>query len=60
MEGFSPRNIKYMRALAEAWPDEAIVQQAAAQIPWPQTSAPEWPNNGRLAGELAAGVGAVP
>jgi predicted nuclease of restriction endonuclease-like (RecB) superfamily len=23
-----------MRAFAEAWPDEAIVQQAAAQIPW--------------------------
>src|SRR6266403_716383 len=23
MQGFSPRNLKYMRALAEAWPDEA-------------------------------------
>jgi predicted nuclease of restriction endonuclease-like (RecB) superfamily len=34
MRGFSPRNLKYMRALAEAWPDEAIVQQAVAQIPW--------------------------
>ena len=34
MQGFSPRNLKYMRALAEAWPDEAIVQQSAAQIPW--------------------------
>jgi predicted nuclease of restriction endonuclease-like (RecB) superfamily len=34
MQGFSPRNIKYMRALAEAWPDEAIVQQLVAQIPW--------------------------
>jgi predicted nuclease of restriction endonuclease-like (RecB) superfamily len=34
MRGFSPRNLKYMRALAEAWPDEAIVQQAAAQLPW--------------------------
>ena len=32
--GFSPRNLKYMRAFAEAWPDESIVQQAAAQIPW--------------------------
>jgi len=32
--GFSPRNLKYMRALAEAWPDEPIVQQLAAQIPW--------------------------
>jgi predicted nuclease of restriction endonuclease-like (RecB) superfamily len=24
----------YMRAFADAWPDEAIVQQAAGQIPW--------------------------
>jgi len=23
-----------MRAFAEAWPDEALVQQAVAQIPW--------------------------
>jgi len=34
MQGFSPRNLNYMRTLAEAWPDEAIVQQAVAQIPW--------------------------
>lgn len=34
MQGLSPRNLKYMRALAEAWPDEPIVQQAVAQIPW--------------------------
>jgi predicted nuclease of restriction endonuclease-like (RecB) superfamily len=34
MQGFSTRNLKYMRALAEAWPDESIVQQAAAQLPW--------------------------
>lgn len=34
MQGFSPRNLKYMRALAEAWPDEAIVQQVVAQLPW--------------------------
>jgi hypothetical protein len=26
MKGFSPRNLKYMRAFAEAWPDEEIVQ----------------------------------
>jgi predicted nuclease of restriction endonuclease-like (RecB) superfamily len=32
--GFSPRNLKYMQALAEAWPDEQIVQQLAAQLPW--------------------------
>jgi len=32
--GFSPRNLKYMRALAAAWSEEAIVQRAAAQLPW--------------------------
>lgn len=31
--GFSPRNLKYMRALAEAWPDTAIVQ-GIALLPW--------------------------
>jgi predicted nuclease of restriction endonuclease-like (RecB) superfamily len=34
MKGFSARNLKYMRAFAEAWPDGEFVQQAAAQIPW--------------------------
>lgn len=34
MRGFSPRNLKYMRAFAEAWPDESIVQAVLAQLPW--------------------------
>lgn len=34
MKGFSPRNLKYMRAFAQAWPESEFVQQAAAQIPW--------------------------
>jgi predicted nuclease of restriction endonuclease-like (RecB) superfamily len=34
MKGFSPRNIKYMRKLAESYPDKTIVQQLVAQIPW--------------------------
>src|SRR5512146_1607560 len=34
MTGFSPRNLKYMRSFAEAYPDEAIVHQLGAQIPW--------------------------
>jgi predicted nuclease of restriction endonuclease-like (RecB) superfamily len=34
MKGFSLRNIKYMRALAESYADEEFVQQAVAQIPW--------------------------
>ena len=34
MKGFSVRNLRYARAFAEAWPDEQIVQQLVAQIPW--------------------------
>jgi predicted nuclease of restriction endonuclease-like (RecB) superfamily len=34
MKGFSPRNLKYMRSLAEAWPGGEFVQQLAAQLPW--------------------------
>lgn len=34
MRGFSPRNLKYMRAFAEAWPDETFVQGPLAQITW--------------------------
>ncbi|OKH85908.1 hypothetical protein EB75_08925 [Mycobacterium sp. ST-F2] len=35
-KGFSSRNLKYMRAFAAAWPDFAIVQRCAAQLPWRQ------------------------
>src|ERR1700733_14379662 len=34
VEGFSPRSLKYMRSFAEAWPEEPIVQQVAALLPW--------------------------
>nr|WP_295111873.1 DUF1016 N-terminal domain-containing protein [uncultured Caulobacter sp.] len=34
MKGFSPRNLKYMRSFAEAYPDAEFVQQAAAQLTW--------------------------
>jgi len=34
VRGFSTRNLKYMRSLAEAFPDEAFVQEALAQITW--------------------------
>jgi predicted nuclease of restriction endonuclease-like (RecB) superfamily len=34
MRGFSPRNLKYMRAFSAAWKERSIVQQLAAQIPW--------------------------
>ena len=32
--GFSPRNLKYMRSFAAAWPDWPIVQRSVAQLPW--------------------------
>ena len=34
MKGFSPRNLKYMRAFADAWPDAEMVQEVLAQLPW--------------------------
>lgn len=34
MKGFSVRNLKYMRKFATELADFAIVQQAAAQLPW--------------------------
>ncbi len=34
MRGLSLRNLKYMKALAEAWPDLAIVQAPLAQLTW--------------------------
>ncbi len=34
MKGFSPRNLKYMRAFAQAWPDAEFVQAVLAQLPW--------------------------
>ena len=34
MKGLSPRNLKYMRAFADAYPSEQIVQEALAQITW--------------------------
>ena len=34
MQGFSPRNLKYIRKFAEAWPDLELVQRCVALIPW--------------------------
>jgi predicted nuclease of restriction endonuclease-like (RecB) superfamily len=34
MTGLSGRNLKYMRAFAEAYPDVEIVQQVVARLPW--------------------------
>lgn len=39
MKGFSPRNLKYMRAFAAAWPEREIVQRTVAQLSWRQNLA---------------------
>lgn len=39
MKGFSPRNLKYMRAFADAYPDLTFVQAAPAQNTWYHNSA---------------------
>ena len=33
-QGFSARNLSYMRNFAAAWPEETILQQLAAKLPW--------------------------
>jgi predicted nuclease of restriction endonuclease-like (RecB) superfamily len=34
MTGLSPRNLRYMRDFAKAWPAEPIWQQLVAKLPW--------------------------
>lgn len=34
MKGFFRTNLLYMRAFAEAYPDEQIIQQVVGQFPW--------------------------
>lgn len=34
MKGLSPRNLGYMKSFAEAWPDEAILQEPLAKLTW--------------------------
>ena len=36
MRGFSPRNLNYMSAFARIWPEEPILQQLIAKLPWSQ------------------------
>lgn len=36
MKGFSPRNLKYMRAFAAVWLDRQVVQRSVAQLTWGQ------------------------
>ncbi|MDQ5861391.1 MAG: DUF1016 N-terminal domain-containing protein, partial [Actinomycetota bacterium] len=32
--GFSPRNLRYMKTFAAAWPDTTMLQTASATLPW--------------------------
>src|SRR4051812_39375830 len=34
MQGFSSRNLQFMRGFAADFPDEQIVKQLASQLPW--------------------------
>ncbi|MEM6837875.1 MAG: PDDEXK nuclease domain-containing protein [Cyanobacteria bacterium P01_C01_bin.120] len=34
IKGFSRSNLMYMRAFAQSWPDEQIVQRCVGQLPW--------------------------
>lgn len=34
LKGLAARNLWYMKALARAWPDEAILQRGVAELPW--------------------------
>ncbi|HPW56708.1 MAG TPA: PDDEXK nuclease domain-containing protein [Thermoanaerobaculaceae bacterium] len=36
MAGLSPRNLRYMRDFASAWPDPVIVQRLLPNLPWGQ------------------------
>ncbi len=42
MQGFSPRNLKYMRAFAAAWPAADFVQQVAARPDGDRTGPCAW------------------
>lgn len=60
VKGFRLRNLRYMRSLAEAWPEPEILQQLIAKLPWgPQqfcnSPLPNWILNNRRT--LWAGTG---
>jgi hypothetical protein len=57
MRGFSPRNLKYMRAFAEAWHEEPFLQAVLAQITWyPQSRHPRKASDIRRS-HLLTGIG---
>ena len=65
MTGLSPRNLKYMRAFADAWARKEIVQAPLAQLPWyhhlaladRRVNLSTWPSADRgIAGAVAQGI----
>lgn len=42
MKGFSPRNLGYMKVFAATYPDETILQQVVAKLPWGHQIALLW------------------
>ena len=54
-QGFSPRNLKYMRAFAEAWPETVMVQQVGAQL-----AAPKKPDSATVPAPLAQSFATLP
>lgn len=34
MKGLAERNLRYMRDFARSWPDESMLPQAVAKLPW--------------------------
>lgn len=34
VRGYSPRNLRYMKSFAEAWPDFSMLQTPSATLPW--------------------------
>ena len=42
ISGYSVRNLKGLRAFAKTWPDQEIVHQLGAQIPWRHNCAAQY------------------
>lgn len=39
MKGLAERNLRYMRDFARSWPDESMLPQAVAKLPWGTSAA---------------------
>jgi hypothetical protein len=52
MKGFSPRNLQYMKAFAEAYYDKESVQEPLAQIIWHHNKSKRLPRSGNSSRSL--------